>query len=136
MESIRDGSAGRMSPAPSPPIKEKTSKQSLTQSAKSKMKPAMFLNVKSGNPRERFWETIFPSRGEFSMRSFGEFPNEENASSLSRILQAGVPDKYYLSPKACKGILRRASVRGKELPAVLKTALTRQASVMTDITAV
>ena len=32
------------------------------------------------------------------------------------ILQAGVPEKYYLSPKACLGILRRASARGKELP--------------------
>ena len=61
------------------------------------------------------------------MRSFGEFPNEENASSLSRILQVGVPDKYYLSPKACQGILRRASARGKELPLMLARALERQA---------
>lgn len=38
-----------------------------------------------------------------------------------------VPEKYYLSPKACQGILRRASVRGKELPEVLRTALERQA---------
>jgi len=34
-----------------------------------------------------------------------------------------------LSPKACLGILRRASVRGKELPPVLKAALERQAAV-------
>ena len=40
---------------------------------------------------------------------------------------AGVPEKYYLSPKACQGILLRASVRGKELPEVLKKALERQA---------
>jgi hypothetical protein len=125
-----------MSPAPSLKTREKTSKQSSTLSAKSKTKPVMFLNIKSGNPQVKSWEMISPSRGEFSMRSFGEFPREENVSSLSRILQVGVPDKYYLSPKACQGILRRASVRGKELPAVLKTALTRQASVLTDITAV
>jgi hypothetical protein len=49
-----------------------------------------------------------------------------NASSLSQILQERVPEKYYLSQKACLGILRRASDRGKELPIVLKTALERQ----------
>ena len=59
--------------------------------------------------------------------SFGEYPSEENVSTLSQILQAGVPEKYYLSQKACLGILRRASERGKELPALLKTALERQA---------
>lgn len=61
------------------------------------------------------------------MLNFGEFPKEENASTLSQILQAGVPEKYYLSQKACLGILRRASARGKELPEVLKLALERQA---------
>ena len=40
-------------------------------------------------------------------------------------------EKYYLSPKACLGILRRASVRGKELPEVLKKALERQADGLT-----
>jgi DNA (cytosine-5)-methyltransferase 1 len=34
---------------------------------------------------------------------------------------------YYLSPRACLGILRRASIRGKQLPRVLKVALERQA---------
>ena len=33
-----------------------------------------------------------------------------------------------MSPRACLGILRRASVRGKELPPVLKAALERQAA--------
>ncbi|MEY8576320.1 hypothetical protein AALD01_18595 [Oscillospiraceae bacterium 21-37] len=49
-------------------------------------------------------------------------------STLSAILQASVPDKYYLSPKACLGILRRASARGKELPEILRLALERQAA--------
>ena len=55
-------------------------------------------------------------------------------STLSQILQAEVPEKYYLSQKACLGILRRASARGKELPEVLRLALERQASM--DTTAV
>ena len=39
-----------------------------------------------------------------------------------------VPERYYLSQKACLGILSRASKRGKELPEVLKAALERQAA--------
>ena len=57
----------------------------------------------------------------------GEFPSEDAASTLSQILQAEVPEKYYLSQKACLGILRRASARGKELPPeVLRKALIQQ----------
>ena len=62
------------------------------------------------------------------MLSFREYPREENVSTLSQILMAGVPEKYYLSQKACLGILRRASLRGKELPLLLKKALEMQAS--------
>ena len=65
-------------------------------------------------------------RGEHSMLSIGEFPKEENVSTLSQILQENVPQKYFLSPKACLGILRRSSNRGKPLPDVLRIALERQ----------
>ena len=34
-----------------------------------------------------------------------------------------VPEKYYLSPRACLGILKRANARGKELPEILRLAL-------------
>ena len=61
------------------------------------------------------------------MHNGGAFPKEENVSTLSQILQAEVPEKYYLSQKACLGILRRASARGKKLPEVLRLALERQA---------
>ncbi|MFR8687511.1 MAG: hypothetical protein ACLVFY_14745 [Bacteroides fragilis] len=46
---------------------------------------------------------------------------------MSQILIANAPEKYCLSPKACRGILQRASKRGKELPPLLKAALERQA---------
>jgi hypothetical protein len=65
------------------------------------------------------------------MLNTGVSPSEEQESTLSQILLAEVPEKYYLSPKACLGILRRASVRGKELPDVLKKALERQAGGLT-----
>ena len=48
------------------------------------------------------------------------------AVSLSSVLQteASIPPKYYLSAKACQGILRRAEKRGKALPPILEQALT------------
>lgn len=88
----------------------------------------ILLDLRSGRSPERSWQTISVSHGGYLMRSTGEFPSAENVSTLSQILQAGVPEKYYLSPKACLGILRRASVRGKELPELLKKALERQAA--------
>jgi len=49
--------------------------------------------------------------------------------SLSDILETGdVPQRYYLSAKACAGILRRAEKRGKALPERLARALTRVAA--------
>ena len=86
------------------------------------------LRRKGGPTQTTTWETDGASRIEFLMHSGGAFPKEENVSTLSQILQTRVPQRYYLSPKACLGILRRASVRGKELPPVLKAALERQAA--------
>lgn len=74
----------------------------------------------------QFWQTTTRWRGEPWMPSIGAFPNVDCASRLSSILQVGVPEKYYLSRKACEGILRRASRRGKELPELLKMALEQQ----------
>jgi len=53
----------------------------------------------------------------------GESPNVAVESTLSSILEANAPEKYYLSAKACEGILRRAERRGKKLPKMLKDAL-------------
>jgi hypothetical protein len=53
----------------------------------------------------------------------GECPSVARESTLSRILQANAPEKYYLSARACEGILRRAERRGKVLPPMLKEAL-------------
>ncbi len=66
--------------------------------------------------------------GDFTTRGFGESPREENVSLLSQILEASVPQKYFLSERACMGILARAEKRGKELPPELKTALERQSA--------
>ena len=66
--------------------------------------------------------------GEYTMHSFGESPREENASHLSQILEDSAQPKYYLSGKACRGILNRAEKRCKELPDILRQALESQAN--------
>lgn len=69
------------------------------------------------------WETVGALPGVSMMLNTGESPNGERGSTLSQILQRNAPEKYFLSPRACAGILRRAEHRGKELPAMLKEAL-------------
>ena len=64
--------------------------------------------------------------GEYTTHSFGESPKEENESLLSQILEDSAQPKYYLSARACEGILNRAAKRGKQLPEILKTALENQ----------
>jgi len=50
--------------------------------------------------------------------------NDAGVCSLSDILETGdVPQRYFLSAKACSGILRRAAKRRKELPLPLARAL-------------
>ena len=73
---------------------------------------------------------ISPWRGGASTLNTGVSPKDAKESSLSQILQADPPLKYYLSPKACLGILRRAFERGKELPKKLERALKIQAGLM------
>ena len=53
-----------------------------------------------------------------------EWPKDAAACSLSSTLETGsVPPRYYLSAKACAGIIRRARKRGKPLPQELQEAL-------------
>ncbi len=58
-----------------------------------------------------------------------EWPRDGVACSLSDVLEDGsVPQRFYLSARACQGILRRAEKRGKELPPALSKALQSVAS--------
>ena len=63
------------------------------------------------------------------MLNIGESPRDASVCSLSSILEDNVPLKYYLSERACLGILRRAEERGKPLDPLLKAVLKRQAGV-------
>ena len=56
--------------------------------------------------------------------STSDWPNDASVCSLSQVLEAGnVPRRFYLTPRACAGILRRAEKRGKALPPSLRQAL-------------
>ena len=79
---------------------------------------------------ESYWELLSPWRGDALTLNTGVSPREERESSLSQILQDDPPTKYYLTRKACLGILRRAAERGKELPEKLKRALEIQAGIV------
>ena len=118
-ENIPLGCAGKTCRELSRRTPARISKPSSTRSAGSKTPKLILLDLRSGRTQDCSWLTITASHGGYLTLSTSEFPNAENASTLSAILQVSVPEKYYLSRKACLGILRRASARGKELPELL-----------------
>ena len=102
----RDGSSGKTSPASCRPDQEGT----LVPSS------GRWQNSGMGGPTESW--TL----------STSEWPSDGAACLLSDVLETGgVPQRFYLSPKACEGILRRAGRRGKSLPPMLDAALRAQA---------
>ena len=126
---------GKMFQEPSPAElpKVRTSVSSSKRSSELSAVPFMSLDLTPGHGNllgESYWELISPWLGGAWMLNTGVSPNDARGSSLSQILQDAPPIKYYLSPKACLGILRRASERGKALPPKLERALKIQAGLM------
>ena len=122
--------SGKTSPEPFRATPAKTSAPSSKKRRTSPARNALFLDLRTANGRtpDASWATDGPLHGAYMMRSFGECPSVAVESRLSQILEAEVHPKYYLSAKACEGILRRAERRGKELPPMLKDALERQSA--------
>ncbi|AME03649.1 hypothetical protein AXE86_05950 [Selenomonas sp. oral taxon 136] len=120
--------SGRTSPGHSQAIKGLILEPCLRKSDRPKFQ---YLNMANGQTPEWLNATSVKSHGASSTRNIGECPNVAVESFLSRILQpmTDVLEKYYLSAKACLGILRRAKERGKELPEELRIALERQANI-------
>ena len=76
-------------------------------------------NSGMGSPTES-WTLSTCEHADFEGRS----PSDGAVYSLSDILETGdVPQRYFLTPRACAGILRRAEKRGKDLPPILLRAL-------------
>lgn len=126
-----DTQYGKMCPVRTVQTAEKISETSSKSSAASSTLEFMFLDLvgDAGSPLVPLWERGFPSHGERWTRNIGEYPKDVEESGLSQILEDEVPLKYYLSEKACLGILRRSEKRGQPLDPRLKAALQMQAMI-------
>lgn len=131
--------------------------QTLEEALRSPLSSWSPLLVPAGSVGKMYPEVCHPTADGLSLPSSGAFKNSGMASpggcwmlstsewtaspepslndagvcSLSDILQetSDVPQQFFLSPKACAGIIRRAAGRGKTLPEPLGEAL-RQVSLM------
>jgi len=65
--------------------------------------------------------------GATALGFFSQRPSPERVT-LSAVLMKRALPKYFLSPRAATGILRRAEKRGRELPPALRQALTALAA--------
>lgn len=119
---------GKTYSEPCQATKERTSDASSKKPQGSSKQMPLFLDLRRGGGinQAASWEMGGALLGEYTMHSFGEYPNEENVSHLSQILEEAVHPKYSLSAKACQGILNRANKRGKKLPEILQKALEAQ----------
>ncbi len=90
--------------------------------------PVSCLAAEDGTlvPSSECWQNSgMGSPTEYWTLSTSEWPSAAAVCSLSDVLETGdVPPRFFLSARACEGILRRAEKRGKELPTPLQTALT------------
>lgn len=126
MDGIQLSLFGRMFPEPFHPTVEKISGASLKNSQKSAKRGGiqyLDLRAENGNPPERSWATGSALRGGCLTLSIGVSPSAAVESTLWQILEEDAPERYYLSAKACAGVLRRVERRGKTLPKMLREAL-------------
>lgn len=127
MENVQNLRSGKMLEEHSPQTTEKTSDVSWKNLHTSSKQTLQFLNLRE-KAENGLNQAQFPVmdglwHGDSSMLNIGECPNVVKESLLSLILEDNAPQKYYLSARACQGILTRASRRGKPLPEVLRQAL-------------
>lgn len=125
---------GRMyqEPSPAEPQKEKISESSSRRSSelKSVVFQSLDLTPGAGNLLGLpFWENDAAWLGECWTLNTGESPSVAVESFLWQILEDSPPQRYYLSQKACRGILERVKARGKKLPEQLLWALKKQAGI-------
>ena len=117
-------------PSPAESGRARTSASSWKRSSELSAVPFMSLDLTPGHGNllgESYWELISPYAGGAWTLNTGVSPRDARESSLSQILEEDPSTKYYLTAKACMGILRRAFERGKALPKKLERALKIQA---------
>lgn len=91
-----------------------------------KMYPASFPRTVaeiSPSYRRRWSNSGMALLGASWILDTSEWPRDAEECSLSDVLERTVPSRFFLSSKACRGILRRAAKRGRTLPPHLLAAL-------------
>lgn len=128
MECIQLSLFGRMSPELSVLTAEKISAPCWKNLPAWNNQTLQFLDLRGGgdsvgNEPGQSSETDGVWLGDSWTVNISEWPSVESVSLLSSTLEVNAPERYYLSARACQGILTRASRRGKKLPDLLQTAL-------------
>lgn len=102
----------------------KTSREFCRRTADGRLEPSSGRWMTSGmGSHTGFWTLNSCEHAD----TLGRSPSEGDVSSLSRILETGVlPQRYYLTPKACEGVLRRAEKHNKRLPEPLEAEMWRR----------
>ncbi|CAG7658410.1 hypothetical protein PAECIP111802_07037 [Paenibacillus allorhizosphaerae] len=72
-------------------------------------------------------------RGEYWMQNTLEHPNDAEESTLSQVIEADAPLKYFLNKVQLQSLLDRASARGKSLAPDLERALSLQISTLSSM---
>ncbi len=135
----QDSSSGKMSETHSAAIPQalppaRTSGSSWRRSSELRYITLMSLDLTPGAGDllgRSYWEDISPWRGGSWMLNSGPAPRSGDAGCLlSQILLEVVPRRYYLSRRACRGILTRSKRRGKPLPPQLELAALLQAGLV------
>ncbi|EIL25762.1 hypothetical protein ECO9574_22129 [Escherichia coli O111:H8 str. CVM9574] len=104
--------------------------EKVTRSGGGMSKPVAMLQ--SGRSVVVFMDRSEKWPGESLMPNTSEWHNDADACLLSQVLeQTSIPQRYFLSSKACAGILRRAEARGRKLPDILQTSLSELAMIQT-----
>jgi len=124
----RTSSAHLAADHPKPAISKRFSRRS----SKLKNHTFMLLDLRpgAGNMLGPCWEYDPVWLGSPGILNTSECPKNVVDCSLSQILEAAAPSRYFLTKKACLGILRRSRERGKPLPHELETACKIQAGLM------
>ena len=126
MDCVQLSLFGRKYPEPFPATTEKTSGRFWKNLPALDNQTLPFLDLRGGADGARpvqSPETDGLWLGDSWTVNISEWPSAESVSLLSSTLEVNAPEKYYLSARACQGILTRASRRGKKLPDLLQTAL-------------
>ena len=131
-----DSPCGRTCPEHTPAAcrPARTSSRSSRRSSALRNRTFMLLDLRpgAGGLLGPYWEYDPAWLGPPGRLNTSECPKGAVDASLSQILLDTVPSRYYLSRRACLGILRRAGERGKPLPPQLEQALKLQAGTADD----